>query len=181
MSWGLVDDQGDVLSAELSYDKYTATAIERLEQVDVRDGVLVVARLRGGSSNLVAEPLSLIRVSASDDSPPVDALFFAAAPSQLRRQSGGLDDTPAAGMSAVPSLLTEARNWLRSLAERGLPADATTAVHDEFKGRLTRLAAAGFSLFGNCVSADTATDVLRAQYLCMQYEHLLDDSGGQFA
>ena len=190
ISWGLVDDQGDVLSAELSYDKYTATAIARLEQVDVREGVLVVARLRGGSSNLVAEPLSLIRVPASDDSPPVDALFFDAAPkesiagslwSKLRRQSGALDDTPVAAMSAVPSLLTEARNWLRLLAERGLPADATTAVHDEFKGRLTRLAAAGFSVFGNCVSADTATDVLRAQYLCMQYEHLLDDSGEQFA
>jgi hypothetical protein len=54
-------------------------------------------------------------------------------------------------------------------------------VRDDFKGRLTRLASAGFSAFGNCFSADTAADVLRAQYLCMQYEHLLDDSGEQVA
>jgi hypothetical protein len=31
------------------------------------------------------------------------------------------------------------------------------------------------------MSADPAAAVLRAQYLCMQYEHLLDDSGEQVA
>jgi hypothetical protein len=67
------------------------------------------------------------------------------------------------------------------LAERGLGEGATTAVREELKGRLTRLAAAGFSAFGNCISADTAADVLRAQYLCMQYVHLLDDSAEQLA
>jgi hypothetical protein len=84
-------------------------------------------------------------------------------------------------MPAVPPLLSDARSWLRLLAERGLSADASTGVRDELKGRLTRLAAAGFSAFGNCISADIAADVLRAQYLCMQYEHLLDDSGEQVA
>jgi SWIM zinc finger len=188
MRWGLVDDQDEVLSAELSYDKYTAVAIERLEHIDAHESVLVVARLHGGASNFVAEPLSLIRLSASADSSPVDSLFFDAAQKQglaerllskLSRRSAVSDE--AAEMSAIPPLLSDARNWLRLLAERGLSADATTGVRDEFKGRLTRLASAGFSAFGNCISADTAVDVLRAQYLCMQYEHLLDDSGERVA
>jgi hypothetical protein len=179
-----------VLLAELSYDKYTAAAIERLEQLEAQEGVLVVARLRGGSSNYIAEPLSLIRPSTSGNSSPVDSLYFDATPkegivgkllSKLLRRSGPVEDTPLLTNSAVPPLLADARRWLRLLAERGLAEDATTAARDEFKGRLTRLASAGFSAFGNCFSADTAADVLRAQYLCMQYEHLLDDSGEQVA
>ena len=190
MSWGLVDDQGEVLSAELSYDKYTAAAIERLEQVDVHEGVLVVARLRGGSSHFVAEPLSLIRLSAGADSSAVDSLYFDATPNEglvgrllakVRRHSSGLDDTSQAAISAVPPLLSDARHWLRLLAERGLAEGAATTVRDELERRLTRLTAAGFAAFGNRLSADTAADVLRAQYLCMQYEHLLDDSGEQLA
>jgi hypothetical protein len=190
MTWGLVDDQGEVLSAELSYDKYTAAAIERLEQVDAPEGVLVVARLRGGSSHFVAEPLSLIRLSAGADSSAVDSLYFDATPkeglvgrllSKARRHSGVLDDTSQTTTSAVPPLLSAARHGLRLLAERGLAEGATTTVRDELEGRLTRLAAAGFAAFGNWISADTAADVLRAQYLCMQYEHLLDDSGEHLA
>jgi hypothetical protein len=190
MLWTLVDDQDEVLLAELSYDKYTAAAIERLEQLDAQEGVLVVARLRGGSSNFIAEPLSLIRPSTSGNSSPVDSLYFDATPkegivgkllSKLLRRSGPGEDTPVLTNSAVPPLLADARRWLRLLAERGLAEDATTAARDEFRGRLTRLASAGFSAFGNCFSADTAADVLRAQYLCMQYEHLLDDSGEQVA
>jgi hypothetical protein len=186
MTWGLVDDQGEVLLAELSYDKYTAAAVERLEQVDAHEGVLVVARLRGGSSHFVAEPLSLIRPPAGADSSPVDSLYFDATPkeglvgrvlSKLRHQLGALDDPAEAAISAVPPLLSAARHRLRLLAERGLAEGATTAVRDELQSRFTKLAAAGFSAFGKCISADTAADVLLAQYLCMQYEHLLDDSG----
>jgi hypothetical protein len=185
-----VDDQGEVLTAELSYDKYTAAAIERLEQVDAHEGVLVVARLRGGSSHFVAEPLSLIRPRAGADSSLVDSLYFDATPkeglvgrmlSKLRRPPGALDDSSEAAISAVPPLLSDACHGLRLLAERGLAEGATTAARDELKGRLERLAAAGFAAFGKCISADTAATVLRAQYLCMQYEHLLDDSGEPLA
>jgi hypothetical protein len=190
MMWGLVDDQDEVLLAELSYDKYTAAAIARLEQIDAREGVLVVARLRGGSSNFVAEPLSLIHLAANADSSPVDSLYFDGAPkvgfaerflSKLNRRFAAADGMLAVGMSAVPPLLADARSWLRLLAERGLSTEISTGVRDEFKARLTRLANAGFSAFGNCISTNTAADVLRAQYLCMQYEHLLDDSGEQVA
>lgn len=189
MMWGLVDHEGEVLLAEVAYDKYTANVVERLEQVDAQEGMLVVARLRGGSSNFVAEPLSLIRASGGADSSVVDSLYFDVAPKEglAKRLLASLGRRPAAsegvaaGMSVVPALLSDARNGLRLLAERGLSADATTGIRDEFERRLTRLAAAGFSAFGNCISGDSAADVLRAQYLCMQYEHLLDDSGEQLA
>ncbi len=190
LSWGLVDDQGNVLAAELSYDKYTASAIERLEQMDEQEDLLVVARLRGGSGSFVAEPLSLVHLSANAGSSPVDALQFDAPPQQgfaerllskLNRRPLATDESLTTGVSAVPPLLSEARSWLRLLAERGLPADVNTGTGDELQARLKRLVSAGFSAFGTCISADTAADVLRAQYLCMQYEHLIDDSSEQLA
>lgn len=33
-----MDDEGEVLLAEVAYDKYAANVIERLEQVDVQEG-----------------------------------------------------------------------------------------------------------------------------------------------
>ena len=144
-----------------------------------------------GPANFVAEPLSLIRcLPAGADASPVDSLYFDATPkeglvgrvlSKLRRRPGALDDPSEAAISSVPPLLSDARHGLRLLAERGLAEGATTAARDELESRLTRLAAAGFSAFGKCISADTAAAVLRAQYLCMQYEHLLDDSGEPLA
>ena len=47
----------------------------------------------------------------------------------------------------------------------------------ELARRLARLVAAGYSVFGEPGSGDLAAELLRAQYLCMQYIHLMDDSG----
>jgi len=132
----------------------------------------------------------LIRPSAGAELGLVESLHFDVAPNEgfakrllalLGRRPAASDERVAAGISVVPALLSDARNGLRLLAERGLGGDATTGVRDELERRLTRLASAGFSAFGNCRSGDVAADVLRAQYLCMQYEHLLDDSGEQVA
>ena len=190
MIWGLFDDKGALLLAEVAYDKYTANAIERLEQINAQEGVWVVARLRGGSNHFVAEPLSLIRPSARADSALVDSLYFDAEPregfakkwvSALTRRSTGSDQSESAGGSGVPPLLSDARNALRLMAERGFSADVATAVHDEFAHRLTKLASAGFSAFANLSSRDPAVDVLRAQYVCMQYEHLIGGTAEQLA
>ena len=189
LTWRLVDDAGALLLAELPYDKYTANVIERLEQIEAQEGVLIVARLRGGSTNFVAEPLSLIRPSVAD-STLVDSLYFDPPPkegfakkllSALNRRSAVADAPSAAAISAFPPLLFDARHHLRLLAERGVSDDATSGVRDELERRLTRLASAGYSAFGNCISIDTSAAVLRAQYLCMQYQHLLDDSAEQLA
>jgi hypothetical protein len=52
---------------------------------------------------------------------------------------------------------------------------------DQLQGRLKRLVAAGFSAFGGTADADAAAGLLRAHYLCMQYEHLIDDSVDEIA
>jgi hypothetical protein len=189
LSWPLMDDQGARLLAELAYDKYTAPAIERLEQLEadvLPDGTLVVARLRGGSSHFIAEPLSLVRPGARDSDEVVDALYFDAAPktgiagrilSSLRRRTNKTELAPVMP-SAVPPLLIELRQWLLRQAERGVAWDVATQARRELQARRERLGAAGFNAFGALsANEDTAGDVLRATYLCMQYEHLLDDAG----
>jgi len=120
----------------------------------------------------------------------VDSLYFDAEPREgfakkwvpaLTRRSTGSDQRESVGGSGVPPLLSDARNELRLMAERGFSADAATAVHDEFARRLTRMASAGFSAFTNLSSRDPAVDVLRAQYVCMQYEHLIGGTAEQLA
>lgn len=183
MVWGLIDDQGETLTAEVAYGKFTEQAIDRIEQLTTDEDLLVVARLRGGSTNIVAEPLSLIRTAATGDDCPVDSLYFDA-PSKpgiasrllarLRRRTREAGDVPQETVLVIPPLLSELRQFLRLQAERGLAADTTAA--GELTRRLGRLSAAGFSVFGSAAAGEATAEVLRAQYLCMQYEHLLDDS-----
>ena len=80
MVWDLVDDRVETLTAELAYDKFTEPAIVRIEQLATDENLLVVARPRGGANNIVAEPLSLIRITATGDDCPVNSLYFDAAP-----------------------------------------------------------------------------------------------------
>jgi hypothetical protein len=187
--WALLDDQGNVLNAEVPYDTYTAPVIERLELFKPKGDVLVVARLRGGSSQLVAEPLSVVDIAASGTAAPVDSLYFDAAPkagmvgkllAKLRRQADAAEPV-STRISPIPKLLTEAKRWLVLQAERGLAGESATAALDQLQGRLKRLMAAGFSAFGSASDADAATELLRAHYLCMQYEHLIDDSANEIA
>jgi hypothetical protein len=187
--WALLDDEGNVLNAEVPYDAYSAPVIERLELFEPKDDVLVVARLRGGSSQLVAEPLSVLDIAASGTATPVDSLYFDAAPrtgmvgkllAKLRRRADAADPV-SARISPIPKLLTEAKRWLALQAERGLAGDSATAALDQLQGRLKRLIAVGFSAFGSASDADAATELLRAHYLCMQYEHLIDDSANEIA
>ena len=187
--WALLDDQGNVLNAEVPYDIYTAPVIERLELLEPKGDVLVVARLRGGSSQLVAEPLSVVDIAARGTATPVDSLYFDAAPkagmvgkllAKLRRQASAAEPV-STRISPIPKLLTEAKRWLALQAERGLAGESATKALDQLHGRLKRLIAAGFSAFGSASYADAATELLRAHYLCMQYEHLIDDSANEIA
>jgi hypothetical protein len=184
--WTLIDDEGAPLTAELAYDKYTAPAIERLEQTDMTAlpaDTLVVARLRGGSSNFVAEPLSLVRGGARAGDEPVDALYFDAAPKSglasrlLAKFRGRPEQTEVLVVpSAVPPQLLELKRWLRQQAERGVTWDAANAARTELAASRARLDAAGFTAFRGGREEDAAGELLRTQYLCLQYEHLLDDA-----
>ncbi|MES1264951.1 MAG: hypothetical protein ABUU24_04770, partial [Variovorax sp.] len=188
LTWGLVDDEGSVLRAEIAYHPYSAPAIERLEQTDMNtlaSGTLVAARLRGGSSQFVAEPLSLVRPNAVGDEPVIDSLYFDAAPkaglasrmlAKFRRPSGDSSGIDLVTASAVPPLLTNFRHWLCRQAERGVAWDAAAQATNELAARCERLSAAGFTAFQFVGASDSAAaGLLRAQYLCLQYEHLLDD------
>ena len=190
--WTLLDDEGAPLIAELAFDKYTTPAIERLEQTDMNAlpaGTLVVARLRGGSNNFIAEPLSLVRANASGEEEPVDSLFFDAAPktgfasrmlSKLRRRAP--EGPPPLLPSAVPPLLIELKRCLRRQAERGVAWVAATQAQNELAQQRERMDAAGFTAFrGQGQGEDAAGELLRVQYLCLQYEHLLDDAGEETA
>jgi hypothetical protein len=180
----LLDEQGEVLTAEVPYDTYTDPVIERLELFQPRGEVLVVARLRGGSSHLVAEPLSLVNLAAGGAASPVDSLYFDAPPStgivgnliaKLRRRADAAEAAPTR-ISPIPKLLIEAKRWLALQAERGLAGESAIVALDQLQGHFKRLMAAGFSAFGSAPSANAATELLRTHYLCMQYEHLIDDS-----
>jgi hypothetical protein len=187
--WALLDDDGNELKAEVPYDTYTAPVIERLELFEPRGEVLVVARLRGGSAHPVAEPLSVLDIAASGASMPVDSLYFDAAPktgmvgkllAKLRRRADAAEP-PSTRISSIPKLLTEAKGWLALRAERGLAGDSAMSALEQLQGRVKRLEAAGFSAFGSALDPDAATALLRAHYLCMQYEHLIDDSANEIA
>jgi hypothetical protein len=119
----------------------------------------------------------------------VDSLYFDAAPkagmlgkllAKLRRQAGAAEPV-STRISPIPKLLIEAKRWLVLQAERGLAGESATAALDQMQRRLKRLMAAGFSAFGSASHADAATELLRAHYLCMQYEHLIDDSANEIA
>lgn len=188
LTWNLLDDEGDLLRAEIAYHQYSAPAIERLEQTDMNtlpSGTLVVARLRGGSNNFIAEPLSLVHTAAVGDDPVVDSLYFDAAPkvglasrmlARIRRHADETGVVPFVRPSATPPVLGDMRNWLHRQAERGVSFDAAAQARGELARRGERLSAAGLTAFGGVGSSDdTAADLLRTQYLCLQYEHLLDD------
>jgi len=187
LTWTLVDDEGASLTAELVFDDYTAPAIERLEQTDMSAlpvGTLLVARLRGGSRSLVAEPLSFVYPHARGDEAPVDALYFDAAPkagfaakmlARLKSRGAAAELAPLAP-SAIPPLLTDLRQWLRRQAERGMAWELMEPAKRELAARRHRLNAAGFTAFQGAEGADVADELLRTHYLCQQYEHLLDDS-----
>lgn len=185
--WALVDDQGNVLNAEVPYDAYTAPVIERLERFELKGEVFVVARLRGGSSRLIAEPLSVVDIAASGADMPVDSLYFDQGPKigmvskllEKLRGRGDASEPASTRLSPIPRLLAEAKRWFVLQAERGLAGESAAAALDQLQGHLKRLAAAGFSAFGGASNADTATELLRAHYLCMQYEHLIDDSANE--
>jgi hypothetical protein len=190
MVWGLVDDDGSVLRAELVYDKYTSPAIERIERLEVdADEFWVVARLRGGSSNFIAEPMSLVRPGARGDQRCVDSLYFDAAPrsgfvSKLFaswHRHANQAAAPPVTPSATPPVLADLHRWLRLQAERGVAWDAAAGARTELASRLGRLHAAGFTAFATTMEPDAAEGLLRAHYLCLQYVHLVDDSAAEAA
>jgi hypothetical protein len=180
--WPLVDDEGDVFTAELTWARTTQHAIARLEQeaTSLAPGTLVVARLSRSGGRVVAEPLSLVRAPDTAADNPVDALHFdaprgkgeQAAPRDMEPPTAEATPTPTSGPS--PSGLETLRSWLRRHAERGLPPERVAAARLELAALVRDAQTRGFTVFPEVVPAEVSGGemLLRMGYLCLQYGRL---------
>jgi hypothetical protein len=193
LDWWLEDAQGRGLRASLVFSKYTQHAITRIEQFAANPpapGTMIVGRLSGGAADLAFEPVSLVW---REPKWRVDALHFDEGEKQgtlsrwldkLKGTAAAQSSSPAVPQAAlVPAQMRELRHWLRQQAERGMPREAQQVMHEDAQWRgqlrqqLQRCAQLGLTAFEPAVpginAPPPAEQVLRANYLCMQYERLL--------
>lgn len=172
LSWPLLDASGRTLLAEIAYDACTAHAIGRIEALATQPppaGTLLIAQLRRTAAGLLAAPLSLLRADAA---PLLDELHFSG---QSSRRSAAPAETvdrvaedPEAGL---PALLREIRELLLGRAERGLAAES--APPGAWPSLCSRARDEGLDAFLRLAETGRAEQMLRAQFLCMQYARLL--------
>ncbi|MDY0745759.1 SWIM zinc finger family protein [Paucibacter sp. R3-3] len=179
--WPLCDADGQILMAELAFDRYTEHAMERIEALPAgpnSDALILVAQLRNHGTRLVADPLSLI---CSGAAMPVDALYFDGEPTGegllarwRKAWSARAAVAPAPSMvTAPPAALAEARRSLQRFAERGLPVDAPQAWKSEQEHLLEQTRVAGLTAFAAIgTSVREEERLLRMNYICMEYEAL---------
>lgn len=186
--WPLLDGNEATLECEVAYSTLTHPAIERLHGMTpdaFATGTLVVARLRDVGGSLVAEPLSFIR---PEGKVVVDALYFAAAPTQglvakaLSKWRQFTVGTPAPALpvfraSALPTALDELCVFLQRQAERGLASTAVPTMRVELEGHVRRLGDAGLPGFAVDSEIAPAEQLLRAHYLQLQLARLLGAAG----
>lgn len=189
LTWTLLDGEGHSLTAEIPFDEYSQHAIARVEglaSTGMAPGTLVIARLRAAAQGgVLAEPLSLVRPQATEQC--VDALYFDDAPQRVSAMSALLDRlkrmTPsrhAAGpasldLPSTPGALRGLRNELQRQAERGISPESAEQAGAELARYAERVAEAGFTVFRSATTQDPSTGerLLRANYLWLQYERLL--------
>lgn len=191
--WPLFDGDGKQLDLELRYDEFNAPAIARIEGLrsdELRDGTLIVARIRSAATGLIGEPLSLVRPESAGGDQPVDALYFDAAKergpisklfSKLRSGEGGNVPAGADSRPLFPQVLLEARHSLRRQAERGCAVDQENQVKEQAKIWAGKASDIGFTGFRSLLNASTsATDfLLRANYFWLQHERLLTNAADE--
>lgn len=192
MRWPLFDEHNQQLDVELVYNEQTAHAINRIEQLtgaQLDPGTMVVVRLRSSGGIVVGEPLSLIKAKCDVNESPIDALYFDPAPLQsttakwLSKFSQVVTGKPAKAVPSqqiaqLPSSLMELRHFLRRLAERGIAADSTEQALLQLSKHIEANNAAGLNLFSrlNINKNVLLMQVLQINYLCLQYERLLDSA-----
>ena len=199
LSWPLIDEYGRQLDAELPFSDYTSHAISRIEQLsatEIKPGTILIAHIRDGRRRPVAEPLSLVRMRPSSDENPIDCLHFDPAPERgflskwlgaLRPQSGDrLPSQPTVDPPALPPILGELRHFLHRQAERGVSEESILGFRREIGTLAERASRGGLDALQRAcsVAAGAAELLMRANYLCLQYERLLghlvetDESAG---
>lgn len=190
--WKLIDTVGASLDIELVYSEYTASAIQRIEQlatIGVQTGNLLVARMRTTELGTVGEPISLIRKNPAPDENPVDAFFFDPAPESnllshwvSKFRFSGKQNQLTTGTTLTADrmrfkTLWNFKFWLRRQSERGVAEDRRAALQHELIALSSNLSACGFSLLEYPAGTDTplAVWMIKANYICMQYERIMSD------
>ncbi len=140
MTWTVTDGDDHVLPLTVPYSPESAELIAHVERVavaGVREGTLLVCRLRPGPTGVTAEPLSLVHPGRPAAECPVEALAFAVQPDGRDQTSrhgrpGARALFPTAGPAARPTArpaahvpaallprpLLDLRAWLVQQAER---------------------------------------------------------------
>ncbi len=192
LRWPLFDDNNQQLDIELEYSEHTAHAINRIEQLTAAQlvaGTMLVARLRSAAGKVVGEPLSLVKAKYEADENPIDALYFDSAPVQsstakwLSKLSQIVAAKPTISAppkqsAQLPRSLTALRDFLRRQAERGITGESTEQSLQQLIHHIAANNATGLSLFSRLEISKIAVQaaVLQINYLCLQYERLLDST-----
>lgn len=192
LTWPVLDATGDCLRVELTYSEINEPAIECIEQIagaGVPSGTLLVARLRGGASDLVALPVSLVRSNPRLGEDPIIALYFDLPPSASStsrkragswRNSAPFSSHASVAMTNGNDALKPFRLWLQRQAERGFADKRVDSLLREFTHNTEHLATMGFTCFSPANNhAELAGALIAAHYTCMQYQRLLDDEMGE--
>ncbi len=182
LCWTLFDAADLALEVELAYSDLAAAAMDRIEQLaagEMQAGDLLVLRLRPSAGSLLAEPLSVIRARPQPGQNAVDVLYFDTPPTAPVRPGGQTGAGAARLVAAQDGLdtLQALRNWLRRQAERGVADGRQAQLLAEFQHHLAQLAASGLTALAQPVQQGQpfATTILVANYVCMQYEKLLEE------
>jgi hypothetical protein len=190
----LLDAEGNALVAELAYSELNEHAIDRLESLHKAwpaDGAALVGRLRNADGHLLVEPVSLLRVSATGEL-QVDAIHFDEAQHSVRRfaalfdifrgrPAGNVANVVRVAADPVPRALRELRNGLCRRAERGLPQDAAFRADGEFRRLSEAASTAGFACLPELSGEPDVAQLVRANYIYLQYVRLLGGSGSDSA
>jgi hypothetical protein len=137
------------------------------------------------------EPLSLVRPVSSAGENAVDALHFdaAAEPNAASKWLHRLDvgkadrtEGPSTGTppAALPAPLVDLRDRIRSEAERGSRTigvqRATASTLEQARGRCEEIGFAALTRWPQTATTSPAAQLLKTNYVRMQYERLMDDA-----
>ena len=200
MTWTVTDGTDRVLPLTVLYSPESVELIAQVERVaaaGVREGTLLVCRLRPGAAGVTGEPLSLVHPGRQAAESPVEALAFAGQPDAATKTSKGgrlaaagralvgrgtppapaatsPPDAPLPAAALVPRPLLDLRAWLVHQAERGTGAASPGAVTAELMRHHGRVRELGLDIFpGQASGDDVAAEILRSHYLVQQVTALL--------
>ena len=185
--WHILDEDDEVFTLELRFSPYTEHAIKRIEQLSKNkweEGDLIIVKLISVENKLIGEPLSIVRSHAGVGENAVDALYFDEPPkstnfviSQLtsifRRKTNVYQEPEILAAELKHERFKNFKRWLLLNAERGLSTHRLSKVITEYKTAQQKLLVEGYTMLPPWnESAPYASQLLKAQYVCMQYERI---------